>query len=202
MNYRQFKNVLGQFCLKYQVLRSQAYVSHGGAMLIYGYRHETEDVDVAVPKEIWDRLAAQLEVTIVHNPTTQLIKIPGMEVDVHLHDDTRSNGYHMVDDVLITTVQQTLDDKLKLNRLKDMSDIEILRRVLGHNADDVEAYDSHDYPYTYEEVWELEHDLWFDSYHDALDNLERDDDGNFIDKHAAADIADEFRLTKPAKYFI
>lgn len=205
MNYREFVTELATFCNKYKLNREEVYISHGGAMLVYGYRDDTSDIDVAVSQEVWNMFVGKYGVKVVHNPTTELVEIPGMKVDVHLlTPDFVESDYHVINHVKVTTIAKTLANKLELSRDKDLEDIAILKDVISHKADDVIGTDQHGNDYTYEEAWELEHDLWYDAYQNEMNDATQDDymRGGDVNRKLVNDIFDKYRLIEPVKYFV
>lgn len=137
LNKESFVSELVQFYEEHNINPLHCYVSHGGAMLMHGLRIHTEDIDLSVSREIWDRFAAQYEVT--HLPAK------GQVAAVNLISVTDNIDIHCVEDevaelvsegvIQFTSLKQTYTDKVLLSREKDIKDIEALAHVLYVNSD-------------------------------------------------------------------
>lgn len=133
MSKRKFSTILAETSTKLNIPRENLIIYVGGASLMYGFRHTTNDVDLMVidsNREIFNRLVSE-----GHQPKRyeQTGLMPGADVisigsaDLHWYDEVDVNydmrnyrGYK------ISSRYQLFVDRIKLGRDKDMADIALL----------------------------------------------------------------------------
>lgn len=114
-------------------------IGAGGAMLFYGLRDKTNDVDVTVPHEVFETLYGRFKVTIFKSVMDGLPheKISIGNVDIHTSADTEDYlhpEYIMVDGFKVETPQSILAHKERMGRPKDQADIIKLRGVCNQQG--------------------------------------------------------------------
>jgi hypothetical protein len=119
-HYKKFVNAIGVIDLL------KAPVGHGGTLLLYGLRKETNDIDVAVSAVIFKKLKER-KYPISDFQGNEVIHWDS-KVDVHL-DDT-SLGRTVKEGVGTWTLETVLQEKKKLNREKDQADIKKIEELL------------------------------------------------------------------------
>lgn len=112
--------------LNYCNIYTEPTVFSGGAMVMFGLRNTTQDLDLNVTKNAWEQL------TRMNFPTSTLSDGGGVihfsdSVDIHYSDEI---GRFYTGKVLHQDIKQLLEFKLKLNRPKDQHDIILLRDML------------------------------------------------------------------------
>lgn len=134
MNKAQFVSTLKSWAELNNVDLNECHVSHGGSMLMLGLREETDDVDLTVSQNIWDRLIAEgyqstrLPATGSY-PEIQIIAVTD-EINVH-NDPITGFTLEVFDGIWYRDAQSTISDKMRLNRPKDQADIKTLKASLN-----------------------------------------------------------------------
>lgn len=140
MDIRKLKNeynkVLAQLGLKPQ----QALVSAGGALMLYGLRQETSDIDLDIPEPLYNALkecgafevkkltvSERMRATLPWRPCDELIVL-NEYVDVHPMPE--GVPFQVRKGVGIYTPEAVLLQKQSLNRDKDQNDIFLLETLI------------------------------------------------------------------------
>ena len=103
----------------------------GGAMVLYGLRPETGDIDLGCTRKLADRLQAQgCPVSMMPDGTRKL----SPETDVEIFEEWRSGEVVLVDGVPVVTLQGLIDMKRQIGRGKDLRDIRLIEARLEEQA--------------------------------------------------------------------
>lgn len=121
--------------------RKAVTISHGGASLMLGLRDTTEDIDVQLAQGTFDVLATKHEVkklsALGWNGEQSVIEVGG--VDFHRSSAGAFmypfNWRDAVNGFDVTPQLQLLVDRIKLGRVKDLSDMYKLRSIWIHLPD-------------------------------------------------------------------
>jgi len=131
----KYQAMLSEFGLRPNQIR----VGAGSAMVMYGLRMETDDIDADCSPETMRVISEKMGVTPIVVGTEQgyltnnmeLLTMPLFDTDMHgmlTYDE--SNGT-MVRGVFCYTLEDLLQQKLQLNRPKDQQDIENIRKAIA-----------------------------------------------------------------------
>lgn len=134
MNKAQYINALKSWAEQNHIKLADCHVSHGGSLLMLGLREDTDDIDLTVSQNIWDRLINEgYEVQILPAtatyPEVHIISVTE-DIDVHLINPEDEMVLDELDGIMYRNATTTLLDKLKLNRDKDQADIAALKEML------------------------------------------------------------------------
>lgn len=102
----------------------------GGACLLHGVRKATGDLDLELSREIFDQVAKERNMVVQYLDNGWVLANVMEDVDIHPVDESPLEGV-FVGGIYTTSLQQTLDFKLRLNRPKDQDDIIKLKELLG-----------------------------------------------------------------------
>jgi hypothetical protein len=131
MNKRTFVKKYFEFLKQSKTVANQVRVSYGGALLMMGLRDSTDDLDLDVTKETYERLVT------TYNLKREMRKV-GECADWNQHvslkaDDDLSRGV-FIHDVWVSTPEDVLRRKEALNRPKDQDDIVKLKRLIESHS--------------------------------------------------------------------
>lgn len=139
MNKHEVKGAVKLFARLFRVPVEKVILGAGGAMVMHGLRNETNDVDIEVDQELFDRLLGIGYPThyFKHEDQPGILVIETNMADVHLRF-TPGHCTEMIDGICCYTKLMLLTQKQKLNREKDQEDIKALqnatfRVALKHN---------------------------------------------------------------------
>ena len=105
------------------------WVITGGAMVLYGFREETHDIDLGCTKELADRLEADGYLMDRYEDGRREFHI-GEEIEIF--EDWLCDTVDAVDGVPVISVRGLIEMKTSLGREKDLRDIELIREKLGN----------------------------------------------------------------------
>lgn len=129
-NKRHYFAHLSNVCQKHDISRSDVYVVSGGAMVFYGLREITGDIDVLVPSYVFDKLIHSTGLESKHlpplgdNPGVEILVVDG--VDFHRDKNFNTRSFKIHKGFLIQTKQDLLLFKMNMGRAKDLEDIKAL----------------------------------------------------------------------------
>lgn len=108
------------------------HISHGGVCLLHGLKKYTEDIDLTVHKDIYQRFLddPDYEQIELHNPYFRMIPVTEV-IDIHDRGwDIPEDQIEFIDGIRCRTLERTLDDYLELNRPKDQIYIAKLKELI------------------------------------------------------------------------
>lgn len=111
--------------------KTKCYIRHGAAMVMQGILEETNDIDLYVTKQVWDRLLVS---GLRYETLPSFGDIPAIDVitleDIQIIKSDMTYGVLLVSNgIQYTSILDTLQAKLKLNRAKDQDSIRKLRMI-------------------------------------------------------------------------
>ena len=113
---------------KYNLDSTRYIVISGAAMVLYGIKEETPDIDISVDislgKELLNNYDAKIEK--INNDGTKTYIIND-ELNFGINYYTENKGY--IEDIPVQTVEDILFLKQMLNREKDKKDIELIKSI-------------------------------------------------------------------------
>lgn len=120
-----YLETLSRLGLQREVVRAVS----GGACLLHGVRATTGDLDLDLPRDVFDAVVCQHGLTVQHLSNGGVLANVMDSVDIHPIDGTLEGV--IVDEVFTSTLQHTLEFKLWLNRPKDQDDIIKLKEMVA-----------------------------------------------------------------------
>lgn len=136
MNKQDIIKYYNEFLKKNNVKAEDVILGSGGACVMHGIRIETADMDVAVTKVLFDKLMKTNKYN-THTFTgwfnslqTSLEYSDHIDLHVGITDNGDSNSVVYIDGVCCYSLETLLNHKLKMNRPKDQSDIELIKKML------------------------------------------------------------------------
>lgn len=130
MNKKQILEVLK----KYHLDPTQYIVISGAAMVIYGLKKETQDIDIAVTKELYQKLEKEYECELEKYDEATQCNI--YYIDHILNFGTNfydEKNYVYVDGIRVQDINGIIRLKKKLNRAKDKIDLIKIENFLERN---------------------------------------------------------------------
>ena len=106
----------------------------GGAMVLYGIRNETHDIDLGCSRKLADRLEAEGYLTKRYPDGTRKFEMPD---DIELFEDWLFDRVDTIDGVPVISIKGLIMMKESLGRAKDMSDLALIRVFLAHQQEQV-----------------------------------------------------------------
>ena len=101
------------------------WVITGGAMVLYGFRDETGDIDLGCTKELADRLEADGYLTDRYEDGRREFHIGE---DIEIFEDWLCDTVGSVEGVPVISVRGLIEMKRSLGREKDLRDIELINK--------------------------------------------------------------------------
>lgn len=102
-------------------------INAGGAMVLYGLREETHDLDIWCTKKLGDALAQRCEPQTLPDGTRRFVPAP----DVEIYENMLPGRTVFLGDVPVAALEDVLALKRKLNREKDQRDIAVLEAAIA-----------------------------------------------------------------------
>ena len=124
------KNTLTEKVLSLHLPQGSYCVLAGGAMLFYGLREQTQDVDLHITEEAFSMLLQTQKVDVLDEERRHYAI--GEDIEMYVTAPERV-VYEVRDGVCVQTVQEILDLKMRLNREKDIHDIALLREWIKNH---------------------------------------------------------------------
>lgn len=130
---------------KYNLKDGELWLGGGSAMIMYGLRDTTMDLDAGAHKKVFEAMAkkAKAEILVFNksdgflHDDTRLFALTDYYTDVHLEPDTEMNDINEIDGVWCYTPEKLMWQKQLLakvlKREKDFKDIERLREYMQSN---------------------------------------------------------------------
>lgn len=111
-----------KYLKKYNLDPKKYIIISGAAMVLYGFKEETPDIDIAVTKEYKKELLSKYN-CVLENP----------ETDAYIIDDTLNFGNNFykrrkeyVEGFPVMNIDDLIETKMKLNRAKDRKDLKLI----------------------------------------------------------------------------
>jgi hypothetical protein len=132
-----------RFRKQHRLTIKEAVLSAGGALLMLGLRKETEDLDLDIPAELYDRLKRKGAKVVTTSRGEHLV-LPDLLGEVAAHRGLRTDiKWHVVGGVCCYCPEELLKQKVALannpertqdKRAQDMDDIVELENLLRKSA--------------------------------------------------------------------
>lgn len=107
--------------------RNEYWLAAGGAMVFYGFREETGDVDLGCTKRMADQLeAAGCPMKLLADGTRKFTPMP----DVEIFEEWIADRAEMHDGVPVVSVEGLIEMKRALGREKDLRDIRLIEEKM------------------------------------------------------------------------
>lgn len=106
---------------------SEYWLITGGAMVLYGIREETSDIDLGCTARLADRLEADGYLHAVRANGKRWFKVGS---DIELFEDWLYDTITLVEGILVISIQGLIDMKRGLGREKDTRDVELIEKYL------------------------------------------------------------------------
>lgn len=118
---------------KYNLDSTRYIVISGAAMVLYGIKEETPDIDISVDISLGKELLNNYDVKIekINNDGTKAYIIND-ELNFGINYYTENKAY--IEDIPVQTVEDILFLKQMLNREKDKKDIELIKRYIKNKT--------------------------------------------------------------------
>lgn len=106
---------------------SEYYLSFGAALVMYGVRAETDDIDMGCSKELADRLESEGYKTVLMENGKRNIKY---SEKIDIYEDWSEGEIVIIDNIPVLSIQGVLAMKKRFNREKDKRDIALIEEYL------------------------------------------------------------------------
>ena len=106
---------------------SEYWLITGGAMVLYGIREETSDIDLGCTARLADRLEADGYLHAVRTNGKRWFKVGS---DIELFEDWLYDTVTLMDGIPVISIQGLIDMKRSLGREKDARDIGLIEKYL------------------------------------------------------------------------
>ncbi|BAQ02622.1 hypothetical protein AVU38_gp094 [Ralstonia phage RSL2] len=129
LNKKQIIQELNNFVDQYEINKSEIQVLGGASLVLRGLRPNAQDIDLYVNTETCKRLlnTGDFEKYVVKEDP-KVMWVVGETMDMR---DTAHECDWVFEGFNIQSLESILQLKLKLNRQKDISDIEMIKHVLS-----------------------------------------------------------------------
>lgn len=109
--------------------RDEFYILSGGALLLYGFREETDDLDLCVSKELFDLLCKTHNITIEEKENICPIYLIDGQIECIVRDK-KEFDCNEVEGYLVSSLTSILEFKKQRNLPKDAPDIAAIEAYL------------------------------------------------------------------------
>ena len=110
-------------------------INAGGAMVLYGLREETHDLDIWCTKKLGDALAQRCDVQVLPDGTRRFVPAPDVEIfekpDVESYENMLPGETVFFNGIPVAPLEDVLALKRRLNREKDQRDIAVLEAAIA-----------------------------------------------------------------------
>lgn len=107
-------------------------INAGGAMVLYGLREETHDLDIWCTKKLGDALAQRCAFETAPDGTRRFVPAP----DVEIYENMQPGETVFLDGIPVASLRDVLAFKHSLNREKDQKDIAVLEAAVAAQSED------------------------------------------------------------------
>jgi hypothetical protein len=103
-------------------------LGYGGALVLYGIKDSTADIDIMVTKPLFDKLSQKYNVDYdtFNEPYIYIDEI----VDIFIGEDLDLKTY--IEDIPVYTLDAIIESKRRLGRPKDVEDIKRIEEFMGN----------------------------------------------------------------------
>lgn len=134
MDKAQLLKTLAEFEKKFNLTPNDYHLTHGGALVLMGFKSTTNDADITISDTAtFNRVAKKGGFGTQLPSGTWLVNVMD-NVDIHNQAAGETVELTKTDGIMHTTVKQTLVDKLALNREKDQHWIALLAAHMDMEA--------------------------------------------------------------------
>ena len=106
----------------------------GGAMVLYGIKEETRDVDLGCSKRLADKLEAEGYLTKRNPDGSRKFELTG---NIELFESWLFDHVDSIDGISVISINGLIMMKESLGRPKDISDLTLIKEFLAHRQDQV-----------------------------------------------------------------
>lgn len=117
---------------------SEYWLITGGAMVLYGIREETSDIDLGCTGKLADRLEADGYLHAVMANGKRWFKVGGA---IELFEDWLCDTTTLVDGIPVISIRGLVDMKRGLGREKDIRDVERIEEYLQTASESEQTHD-------------------------------------------------------------
>lgn len=133
MNRKQFIEQVKRFNEHFGLKPEESYVAAGGALLMYGMRESTDDVDLTLKPEVYDRLKVDRYAPFSYPKTGNSPAITGFVFNkfIDAHRETTPWRIEVIDGIGVQLLEDVLKMKMAMNRPKDQDDIRAIHQYIA-----------------------------------------------------------------------
>lgn len=132
MDKQQYVSTLLKWLKENNIPVNQVHVSHGGSMLMLGLKTSTDDIDLTVTQEVFDRFDDELHPWKDLGDGRYLIEVTGL-IDIHL-SEKEIEDHQLIKDpsgIYYRDARTTWQDYKTLNRDKDQINFTLLEPIIA-----------------------------------------------------------------------
>lgn len=101
-------------------------LGYGGALVLYGIKESTPDIDLVVSSSLFDQLAKDHAVQVA-NLGEPYIRF-NEEIEIFKNSELDPRVY--IEDIPVASLPKIIQEKMKLGRSKDIEDIKRIKRFI------------------------------------------------------------------------
>jgi len=124
MNKQDIINKLNQFNLD----KNEYWLMADSAMIFYGLRQQTNDIDIGCTTKLADKLAQTYPCQLRPDGTRRI----ELAKDIEVYENWLYDKVVQIEDIPVVSLQGILETKLVLNRPKDQEDIMAIKKALSN----------------------------------------------------------------------
>ncbi len=122
------KNEIIERINKFPYERTDFWLITGAAMVLYGIKEETADIDMGCNKKMADRLQKEGFLYKYTESGNRWFKVGG---DIEIFENWLNDTVTRIDGIPVITLKGMLDMKKELGRDKDFKDIALIKAFMG-----------------------------------------------------------------------
>lgn len=138
MNRHEFKRTLDKVLKHYSIAPNEYIISSGGALLMYGLREASRDIDISVCKRVWDILKKKFTVTSYGDEHPLVIHsfFQGIEVEFYADFKKVVMESETIDGVRVLDLAGVLFEKEHRvpQTERDLHDIKAIKELMARRA--------------------------------------------------------------------
>lgn len=128
INKEQIEALLNRYLLN----KNEFIVLSGSALVLYGIKDETHDIDVSVSKEYFEFLLKTYKCEIEKYDVKNNVYVYYIDNVINFSTNYYDVDYNVINGFKIQTIESILELKESLNREKDKKDIVKIKRYLNN----------------------------------------------------------------------